>query len=136
MISSKFVVPSIADYPENTWGLKLGGITNHIKNNKTWCLKRDELLALGFTFNTVKEKKDKEAKTAGGEEEPRKKARKDISPPTSPPNPPSSSAAAAAPAAATTTAKEKISGISHQEAEKFPSVPIDNNSSDESDLDD
>ena len=53
-IPFKFVVPSEnSNWPDNTWGVKLGNIVNRIRNRNDYKIHRSELEEMGFRYNRV-----------------------------------------------------------------------------------
>ena len=49
-VPCNFVVPWSRDWPEEFWGLKLGGVVNNIRGGRTHADKKKELEAAGFDF--------------------------------------------------------------------------------------
>ena len=49
-VPRKYSIPNSADWPEDTWGMKLGTHVNSIRNGRSYVDKRRELLDIGFLY--------------------------------------------------------------------------------------
>jgi hypothetical protein len=55
LVPRVFIVPvGSLDYPEDVWGMKLGTVVYNIRNDNAYAEKRDELLSLGFDYESQK----------------------------------------------------------------------------------
>lgn len=61
---SKFVVPNSSDWPEQTWGMRLGQTVSNIRRDNVYKKQREDLINMGFEFTSCKNYKYELIKSA------------------------------------------------------------------------
>lgn len=57
-VPKSFSVPKNSfDWPEDTWGINLGGITKHIRNRGSYKIHREQLIEIGFDYSPQAKKR-------------------------------------------------------------------------------
>jgi hypothetical protein len=65
-VPKAFIVPKDdSTWPEGLWNLKLGNIVSNIRSNDGYADHREELVAMGFDFNTRKSSRSRVVKKGG-----------------------------------------------------------------------
>jgi hypothetical protein len=52
LVQALYVIPSIPEWPCDMWGMKLGFISNNIRRGSSYADKREDLIAMGFDFES------------------------------------------------------------------------------------